>query len=148
MSDISGYGSSLRVLASNTFPIGVEVTQFADDADMLDIPTLQISDNAMGLNGDKVEWTTANPIIVTTNVIPATDDDRNLSLLFEANRAGKNKSSAQDVITMIASYPDGQIVTLTGGSCREYMPARSVASEGRLKSKSFAFAFENMITVG
>lgn len=148
MSDISGFGSSLRIVASNTFPIGVLVTQFADDSDPLDVPLLQIADNAMGLNGDLVVWTTAAPIVVTTNIIAGTDDDRNMSILFEANRAGRNKASAKDVILLIATFPDGQFVSLTGGVCREFMPLRSIASEGRLKSKPYSFAFENRVAIG
>ena len=148
MTDIAGYGASLRVIASNTFPVGFDVNQFADDGDPLDIPSLTIAGSAMGLNGNKVEWTTANPIPVTTNVIPGSEDDKNLALLFEANRAGRNKASAKDTITMIASYPDGQVVTFTGGSCQEFMPAKSIASEGRLKSKAYVWSFENLVTAG
>ena len=146
--DISGFGAKLRVIASNTFPVGIEVSQFADDSDPLDIPSLQISDGGMGLNGDRVSWTVANEIPVTSNVIAGSEDDKNLALLFEANRAGRNKASAKDQITLIATYPDGQIVTLTGGSCREFMPAKSVSSDGRLKSRPYIFAFENQVSVG
>ena len=148
MEDISGFGSQLRVLASNTFPVGITVTQFADDSDPIDIPSLQISDNAMGLNGDKVTWGTANSIPLTTNIIAGSEDDENLTLLFEANRVGRNKASAKDVILMIVSYPDGQVATFTGGSCVEFMPAKSVSSDGRLKSKAFIFSFENRIVAG
>ncbi len=146
--DISGYGSSLQIVASNTFPVGFEVTQFADDSDPIDSPSLQISDNAMGLNGDKVTWTTANPIPITTNIIAGSDDDANLALLFEANRAGRGKESSKDVITMLVTYPDGQVVTLTGGSCGDFTPLKSVSSEGRLKSRPYIFSFENVVTAG
>lgn len=146
--DISGLGTKARILASNTFPIGVELTQFADDSDPLDFPSLQIGDDAMGLNGDRVHWTPANPIRTTLNVIAGSDDDVNMSLLFEANRAGRNKVSAKDVLTMIVSYPDGQIATLAKGGCIEFMPAKSISSDSRLKSKAYIFSFENMVTVG
>ena len=66
MENLSGYGAAFRVLASNTFPIGLEFNQFADDSDPLDIPAVQISDEAMGLNGDLVTWTTPNPWGPTT----------------------------------------------------------------------------------
>jgi len=145
--DISGYGASVRVLASNTFPAGFEISQFADDADAIDAPALDISGNAMGLNGDKVSWTSANPIPITLNLITNSEDDRNLSILFEANRAGKNKASAKDVITFVISYADGSITTLTGGSCVSFIPAKSIASEGRLKTNAYAFAFENRIAI-
>lgn len=145
--DISGYGASVRVVASNTFPTGLEITQFADDADALDAPALDISGNAMGLNGDKVSWTSANPIPMTLNLITGSEDDRNMSVLFEANRAGKNKASAKDVITFVISYGDGSTTTLTGGSCVSFIPAKSIASEGRFKTNAYAFAFENRTAI-
>lgn len=146
--DIAGLGTSVRVLASNTFPIGIEITQFADDTDPIDVPSLQIGDDAMGLNGDRVSWTPANPIRITLNVIAGSEDDENLALIFEANRAGRNKASAKDTITIIVAYPDGQIVTLINGGTIEFMPAKSISSESRLKSKAYVFSFENQVTVG
>jgi len=145
--DISGFGVELLIIASNTFPQGIEITQFADDADPIDLPSTAIAGNAMGLNGDKATWTTANPIPLTTNVITGSEDDANLNLLFEANRAGKNKSSAKDVITAIISYPDGSKTTFTGGSADEFMPGKSIASEGRFKSNAYIFSFENRVAV-
>jgi len=141
--DIAGFGTSVRILASNTFPVGIEVTEFADDADPLDIPSLIITASAMGLNGTKVNWTQANVILMTLNVIANSEDDRNLSLLFEANRAGRGKVSQKDVVTSMISYPDASLETLTGGSCDEFMPGKSISSEGRFKSKAYIFSFEN-----
>jgi hypothetical protein len=145
--DISGFGFSARIIASNTFPVGFEITQFADDTDPVDIPSLQISDHAMGLNGNKINWTVANPIPVTFAIIAGTEDDRNLSILFEANRAGQNKQSAKDTITVILTYPDGSLQTLTGGSCDEFMPGKSVSSDGRYKSNTYLMSFENRVDV-
>ena len=142
--DISGFGLRLRVIASNTFPIGFDVTQFADDADPFDIPSLQIADKAMGLNGDAIYWSKANPILTNLNVIPGSDDDRNLSVLFEANRVGKGKNGTRDVITIVALYPNGDSATFLSGRITDGMPANGIASEGRQKSKNYAFAFENM----
>jgi len=146
--NISGFGSKLRILSSNTFPIGFEVTQFADDSDPIEIPALQISDSAMGLNGDKVSWLTANQIMATVSIIAGSDDDKNMALLFEANRVGRNKESAKDVITVFVTYPDGQFATLTGGTCQEFMPTKSVSSDGRLKTRAYMFSFENQVVVG
>jgi len=86
--DVSGFGLRIRLTASRTFPAGITITQFADDADPFDIPSLQIADTAMGLNGDLISWSKANPIKPTLNVIPASEDDRNLAVLLEANRVG------------------------------------------------------------
>lgn len=143
MNDISGFGLRIQLIADKTFPVGVPVTQFADDADPFDLPSLQIADKAMGLNGDLITWSKANPIIVTLNVIPGSLDDINLGILLEANRVGRGKIGARDIITLIGIYPDGRVITLSPGSITDGMPGDSVSSAGRLKTKSYAFAFEN-----
>lgn len=143
MQDISGFGLRINIKASNTFPAGIDVTEFADDADPFDMPSIQIADKAMGLNGDMIVWSKAVPITPTLNVIPGSDADRNLAVLLEANRVGKGKQSARDVITMTGIYPDGRTVILGSGKITDGMPGNSVASSGRFKSKPYAFAFES-----
>jgi hypothetical protein len=105
----------------------------------------------MGLNGDLIVWSKANPIKATLDVIPNSFSDRNLAILLEANRVGKGKTSAKDIITMTLSYPPnpqfpiGSIVILTQGVITDGLPLNSVSSAGRLKSKSYAFSFEQRV---
>lgn len=141
--DISGQGLEINIRASNTFPSGFVINQFADDADPLDIADVQIAETAMGLNGDLISWNTANPIPMITNIIPGSDDDINLGILAEANRVGRGKVSAKDKITANIVYPDGRIITLTDGKITNAPTTDSVASAGRKKSKAYTFAFEN-----
>lgn len=149
MTDVSGFGLRIRISASNTFPIpGFELSQFADDSDPLDFEALQITDDAVGLNGDLIVWTVANALRPTINLISGTPDQKNMTLLFEANRAGRNKASAKDVIQALFLYPDGQIATCVNGACREFPPARSVAGGGKQKSNAYTFSFENIVKVG
>ena len=144
MQDISAFGIRVQVIASQTFPAGISITQFADDADPFDAPSMQIRDKAMGVNGDLISWSKANPIPVTLNVVPGGDDDMNLSVLFEANRVGKGKFGARDIISIVAIYPDGHVTAFTQGVITDGQPANSAQSSGRLKSKAYAFAFENV----
>lgn len=143
--DISGQGLEINLLASNTFPLGIVISQFADDADPLDIADIQIAETAMGLNGDLVAWNIANPIPLITNLIPGSDDDVNMAILAEANRVGRGKTSAKDKITANILYPDGRIITLTDGRITNAPATDSVAGAGRKKSKTYTFAFENKI---
>lgn len=143
MADISGIGLEVRIVASNTFPAGFSVTQFADDADPLDLASIQIADKAMGLNGDLITWSVATPIPMVLNVIPRSSDDINLSILAELNRVGRGKTSAKDKITAVIVYPDGETQVLIAGVITDAMIGSSVASAGRKKSKSYTFAFEN-----
>ena len=145
--NVSGFGLGVQIVASNTFPVGLNITQLADDTDPLDAPSLEITNSAMGLNGDKVNWTVANVIPMTLNVITGAEDDRNLSLLFEANRAGRGKVSARDSIIAVIGYADGSFTTLTNGSCDAFIPAKSISSEGRFKTNAYLFSFENRASV-
>lgn len=145
--DISGFGTIATIVASNTFPIGFQVTQFADDTDPLDLASIQIADTAMGLNGDLLSWAHATPIPAVIAVVPSTEDDLNLSILAEANRVGQGKATVNDVITMNIVYPDGRNITLTGGKLTNAMFGNSISSAGRQKTKVYSFQFQNKIGV-
>ncbi|WP_058909735.1 phage tail fiber protein [Entomohabitans teleogrylli] len=145
--DISGFGLRVTLRASVMFPAGITLTQFADDADPLDSASLKLGDAAIGLNGDMVSWRTLNAIPVTLNILPNSDDDKNLRILAEANRVAKGKKSTNDSITMTIYYPSGETRMLTGGTIVDAMIGNGVTSSGRLKTKSYAFKFENQVIV-
>ena len=141
--DISGFGLELTLKASNTFPSGIQLTQFADDADPFDSPSIQIMDKGMGLNGDLVVWSVATPTTITLAIVPNSEDDRNLEILLENNRVKKGSAFSRDSIDITAKYPDGKVVSLTGGAITDGIPLNSAASAGRMKSKTYAFVFES-----
>ena len=145
MENISGFGSSASIIASKTFPIGLYLTEFADDTDPFDIPSIQIADKAMGVNGDLIIWSKPNPINVNISVIPGSFSDINLAILLEANRVGRGKIGARDIITLKLFYPAGNFILLQEGAITDGPPASSVASSARLKSKTYGFTFENRI---
>lgn len=142
--DISGFGLRVVVQASNTFPAGFSVTQFADDADPLDLPSLQVADKAMGLNGTMATWSKANPVPMTLNVMPGTTDDDNLQVLLAANRASAGRRPARDLITATIIYPDGRTTRCMRGKITDGPFGKSVASAGRMKSNGYIFAFEDI----
>lgn len=145
MNNISGFGLELRILASVTFPQGILITQFADDTDGLDVPNLQVGDSAMGLNGDLIVFSKANPIKINISVIAGSQDDQNLSVLLEVNRPGRGKVLPIDIITANITYAQGNFVQLINGAIMDGSPFSAVASSGRLKSKVYTMVFENRI---
>lgn len=145
MNDVSGTGLSLRIIASHTFPVGFVCTAFADDTDPLDFPEQTVTEFGMGLNGDLITWSTPKPLEVTISVIPGTGEENNLALLLESNRVAKNKKSARDTITFVASYPDGSKKTLRPGKIVAGPTGNSVASGGRIKTGQYRFVFENKL---
>lgn len=145
--DISGFGLKLWIVASATYPAGFPVSQFADDADPLDIPSITIAETGMGVNGDLVKWSKANPLKITVSVIPGSVDDINLGVLYDANRVARGKRGARDKITATVKYGDETVAILKEGIITDGMPANSVASAGRLKSKTYGFTFEDVSRV-
>lgn len=145
MQNISGFGLSINIVASKTFPVGLYIDQFADDTDPADLTNIQIADKAMGLNGDLIIWSKPNPIPINISVIPGSFADLNLAILLEANRVGRGKIGARDILTMNVNYPAGNFIILQRGAITDGPVASSVASSARLKSKTYSFAFENRI---
>ncbi len=142
--DISGFGSQLTIFASVTFPDGLTISEFADDADPVDSPSIQVRDKAMGLNGRLITWAKAQPIGLTINVIPSSDDDLNLETLFDQNRVALGKRPVNDVIDANLIYgSDGSTTDFEQGACGDYMPTSSIASSARLKSKPYVFFFQS-----
>ena len=143
MQDVSAIGFTLVLKASQTFPSGFTISEVADDADPFDIPAVEIASTAMNVNGDLVTWSSPQPMSATVNVIPASEADKNLSILWDANRAARGKRHARDIITLVASYPDGSTKTFSEGKMTSGMPGGSVASGGRIKSNAYVFAFQD-----
>lgn len=142
--EIGGFGLVITLRATNTFPVFMNIEQFADDADPFDFPEVKVADVAMGLNGDLLTWSKASPLLTQVAVVPESDDDNNLAVLLEANRVGKSKQSARDIITLSGLYPSGKLVTLSSGRITDGMLSNSISSAGRMKSMVYKFAFQNI----
>ena len=145
MEDISGIGITVTIFASKTYPAGLTISQFADDADPLDLPDIEILSEGMNVNGELVTWLTPKPLAVSINVIPNTEDAKNLDILFDANRPAYKKVAVRDVITFVVNYPDGKKKILNNGRPKTYSPASGIASAGRYKSRHYQFVFENKV---
>ena len=141
--DVSGFGSVVNLTASETFPTGITINQFAGDADPMDMNSIDIADKAMGLNGDLIVWARANPLPLVLAVIPGSPSDINLQILADANRVSPGKPSASDVIQATIVYPDGSSTQFYNGRLTAAMFGKSVAGSGMIKTRVYAFTFES-----
>lgn len=148
MQDISAFGARVILRASVTFPQGVSLTQFGDDTDPFDIPSQELGTATMGVNGDLIFASRANPIPLTISFIPNSDDDKNLDVLAMANTVGRGKQSARDIITISVVYPDGSQRTFSQGKLTNAPLAPGASSAGRLKTRAYTFAFEALTKSG
>lgn len=143
--DVSAMGLKVLVQATPSFPLGIEVTHFADDGESLAITDMTTMETGMGVNGDLVVWRVATPCEVELNVIPGTDDCNDLEMLFNLNMTQKNRVSSKDLITMIVTHPNGKQTILTNGYIVGGKPAQDYSSNGRANSRTFRFIFENNV---
>lgn len=143
MNDVSATGFGLVVKATKTFPSGILVNTFADDADPFDLPAVDIAATGSDVNGNMVTWSTPTPQAFTINVLPGSEEDENLSILLEANTAKRGRRHAGDVITVVATYGDGSTMTARNAKLTNGSRGNSVASAGRLKSKAYTFVAQD-----
>lgn len=137
----SFYGTQVRILASNTLPAGIDVTEFADDADPITFEEMTVANLLMGANGDTISFSTPSVIKAIINLIPTSPSELAMTIIFNANRVGKGKLSANDTITMVVNYPSGRTDIYSKGRMLTGNPGLSGSSDGRLKSMPFSFAF-------
>ena len=143
MHDVSATGLSIVIQAHKTFPAGIQITTFADDADPLDLPAVDIAQTGMDINGNLVTWSTPTPQTVTINVLAGSEEDENLAISLESNTARRGQRHAGDIITLVASYGDGSTTTARNGKITNGSRGSSVASAGRHKSKAYTFVFQD-----
>jgi len=143
MQDVSGFGSVINIAASNTFPLGVQIANFAGDTDPFDAESVEISGNQMGLNGDLIVWAQAKALPFRIAVIPGSVADQNLQILADANRVGPGKPSAGDVIQLAVQYPDGTATQYYNGRLLTAPFGKSAAGSGQLKTRVYGFVFES-----
>ncbi|HGU9769373.1 phage tail fiber protein [Morganella morganii] len=143
MIEVSATGLALVVKASKTFPSGILITAFADDADPLDFQPTEIVKTGVDINGNLLSWSAPAPQTVTINVPAGSEEDQNLAILLDANTAKRGRRAAGDNITMVASYGNGSTTTARNGRITNGSRGSSVSSVGRLKSKQYIFVFQD-----
>lgn len=145
MQNVSATGLKIRLVAIPTFPAGFDITQFADDADPISTDMVDIAAAEAALNGDLVTWSRPNVVSARIGVLPGTDEAKNLDILWSVNRTGKNKLSAQDKISMVINYPNGDVKVLSNGAMLSGPAFDGGSSEGRLNTREYGFAFQDVI---
>lgn len=147
----SGAGFKIWISASNTYPLGFTVDEFADDADPFDVPEHYIGTARMDLNSRLFFQNVPKPIEIWLNVIANTQSDSKLASLFENNFQAVNKLFNSDLITMKVSYPTdegffdkiGKIYV--NGRLLSGQALPPVIQSGKIKSRRYGFVFEKRL---
>lgn len=143
--DITGCGFKLFVQSLYTFPLGFEINEFADDTDPFDLPDVTIGHYQNDLNNELVFWNKPSPFVVDLNLVCGTSGEQNCRTLFNSNYKAAGKSSGSDLITMIATYANGDKKVALGGHINVGSPLQSISTNGRIKTQHYQFVFARLL---
>lgn len=140
--NISVSGLQISVLGSKVLPV-FTLTSFADDADPFDIGTVDISDQGINANGDMVVWSTPVVKEITINLIPNSEDDRNMQLVASSNLTQGRSYKVLDELQLVGSYPDGTRVVAKGCVLKS-ADIGTKSAQFRRKTNQYVFAFQEI----
>lgn len=142
MQDIGGHGTSITIVATNSFPVGFQLTQLADDVDPISHKEVSTNGYRKLIDGGLFFYSQTAPIEVSVSVIPGSDDDINCKILLQSQKGGLQIIPLPDITTMIINYPNGRVM-LTNGSIVSGPLLDSIADTARKKSNTYTFVFAN-----
>lgn len=142
MQNISGFGTSLTIIATQSFPFGFGVTKFADDVAPITHKEVEPTAYQELIDGSLFFFTQAAPVEVAISVIPGSEDDINLKILLQAQKGGIQLLPVPDVTSMVLSYPKGKVM-LTNGSIIRGPLMDSIGDTSRKNSNTYTFVFGN-----
>lgn len=140
MIDLTAHGTSVKVVALQTFPMGFSLKEFADDKDPISVQDDEVGGVEMLYDGTLYPFTRANALRVAISVIPGSNEDINLKILLAARRMRKKIDIIPDVTSIVISYPAGGDVVFSNGTIMTGPPADSIAG-GRRRGNTYTFAF-------
>jgi hypothetical protein len=140
MIDISGFGTGITIIAINSFPMGVPVSQFADDKDPIVITPMETVGWKMLYDGSLFQYAKADPIRVSISVIAGSEDDINLKLLLQGSLASAGVLPLPNTTSMVLNYPVGYVM-LSNGTIYRGPIADTVQASGRKAGNTYDFAF-------
>lgn len=141
MIDVSAFGTGITIVSTASFPVGFQVTSFADDEDPLAIEPLEVSGFEKLYDGNIFTFDKTSPVLLSIGVNANTDDDINLKILLQARKSSPQLLPLPDTTTMVISYPDGGRVVLSNGLMISGAIADSISSAGRKKGNVYHFVF-------
>src|ERR1700684_4433566 len=116
MIDISGSGTTGTIIALQTFPIGFQLTTFADDIDPLVAEEVETTGIEMLYDGPLFPFDKSAPIKIVVGVVAGSSDDINRKIMLQTRKSNASILPFPDVTSAVITYPDGGRVILSKGT--------------------------------
>ncbi len=141
MQNISGFGTSITLLAVQTFPLGFTLESFSDDTDPLTAKAVEPSGYELLYDGSLFPFTKASAIELSISVLADSEDDINLKILLQTRSIRSNLLPIEDFISLIISYPNNNRILLSNGTILNGQLVDSISNVGKKRSNTFNFVF-------
>lgn len=141
MIDIGGFGTKIQIVAIQTFPLGFEVSEFADDIEPISITPIELIGFKRLYDGDIFFHKKNTPVEIEISVTPNSSSDINMKILLQTAGLNKKFSPVRDILTMVVGYGDGGKVVFSKGSIVSGPPADSITADKRKSSNTYKFVF-------
>lgn len=141
--DVSALGFKILVKDTKIFPSGFTISRTADGTDPFGFNTVTLGEATVDANGHIVYAATPNSTEITLNLLPNSEEDNNMSLLFESHRPRPGVARTGGKITITIMYADGKSITANNCYFLTGDPKRSVQAPSRYKNKVYTFACED-----
>jgi hypothetical protein len=143
MIDVSGFGTTITIVALTSFPIGFTLSDFADDIDPVVAEDIEPTGFEMLYDGTLFPFDKAAPVTLTVGVIAGSDDDINLKIILQARKSNGSNAITPftDLTSAVINYPDGGKIILSNGALISGPLVDGIQSAGRKKGNAYKFVF-------
>jgi hypothetical protein len=141
MIDVSGFGSSVTVIATGSFPQGFQITEFADDKNPIEAKEIEPTGFEMLYDGSLFAFDKAAAVLVDVSVVAGSEDDINCKILLQARKGSPKIIPLPDVTSIVIANPNNGTVTLSGGTIISGPLVDTVLPSGRKQGNTYSFAF-------
>ena len=140
--DVTSTGTTATLIASKTFPIGVQLTQFADKGELFKFGDSEMAKFVQSPNGAMIYYDVASTAkTIDIALIPTSDEDVALFTLAQANQSGVGKRASGDIITLVIDYPKFKVV-YSNGKLLKSPQGYTAGSDGQITANTYSFVFE------
>lgn len=139
--DVSFAGSKIKIA-------GVDVDDFMDDANPIEIQDTEVSSVGVNCNGCMIRNAKPNVIMLSVTVIPGSKTDSDLYKLFKKYRVQDGNNKAKEwakALDATITLGNGTLKKTTyqfgGGTFVSGPPGPVSSAEGKLQGRTYTFAF-------
>lgn len=138
--DVSFAGSTITVN-------GATITDFVDDANPIEFQDVVLTRPEFSCNGRMIRCIKPNPIVMSVTVIPGSASDKGLFNLWKGYYCGISSMCKQFIdcnITIGNNTSSIKSISLKGGTMISGPGGFSANGVGKMKGKTYVFAFQNV----